>query len=158
VSTKTPARFRPPKPDSERDHIEQSQQFGISESALSAIVLVRSGGEPKAWDWHIMETFKGLITLSVVLVKMLALRKRHLNQKFKVLHPGILAVGVALARARCEMSRRDGAIVAWHEVPGTAPPQKSRPVGYGLICAGVRTDSMIGAAKFGCQKRKKCML
>ena len=38
------------------------------------------------------------------------------------------------------MSRRDGAIVARHEVPGTAPPQKSRPVGYGLICAGVRTD------------------
>ena len=31
------------------------------------------------------------------------------------------------------MSRRDGAIVAWHEVPGTAPPQKSRPVGYGVI-------------------------
>jgi hypothetical protein len=29
------------------------------------------------------------------------------------------------------MSRRDNAIVAWHEVPGTAPPQKSRPVGYG---------------------------
>ena len=42
------------------------------------------------------------------------------------------------------MSRRDGAIVAWHEVPGTAPPQKSRPVGYGVIRAGVRTDSMIG--------------
>jgi hypothetical protein len=41
------------------------------------------------------------------------------------------------------MSRRDGAIVAWHEVPGTTPPQKSRPVGYGVICAGVRTDSMI---------------
>src|SRR4029077_15201672 len=38
------------------------------------------------------------------------------------------------------MSRRDGAIVAWHEVPGTAPPQKSRPVGYGVIRAGVRTD------------------
>jgi branched-chain amino acid transport system ATP-binding protein len=34
-----------------------------------------------------------------------------------------------LAKACCEMSRRDGAIVAWHEVPGTAPPQKSRPVG-----------------------------
>jgi len=33
------------------------------------------------------------------------------------------------------MSRRDGAIVAWHEVPGTAPPQKSRPVGYGVIRA-----------------------
>ena len=41
------------------------------------------------------------------------------------------------------MSRRDGAIVAWHEVPGTAPPQECRPVGYGLIRAGVRTDSMI---------------
>ena len=41
------------------------------------------------------------------------------------------------------MSRRDGAIVAWHEVPGTAPPQKSRPVGYGVIRAGVGTDSMI---------------
>ena len=39
------------------------------------------------------------------------------------------------------LSRRDGAIVAWHEVPGTAPP-KSRPVGYGLIRAGVRTDSI----------------
>jgi hypothetical protein len=36
------------------------------------------------------------------------------------------------------MSRRDGAIVAWHEVPGTAPPQKSRPVGYGLIRAAMR--------------------
>ena len=41
------------------------------------------------------------------------------------------------------MSRRDGAIVAWHEVPGTGPPQTSRPVGYGMIGAGVRTDSMI---------------
>jgi hypothetical protein len=30
-------------------------------------------------------------------------------------------------------SRRDGPIVAWHEVPGTAPPQKSRPVGHGMI-------------------------
>src|ERR1700736_5560870 len=26
-------------------------------------------------------------------------------------------------------------IVAWHEVPGTASPQKIRPVGYGLILA-----------------------
>jgi len=49
-----------------------------------------------------------------------------------------------LANACCEKSRRDGAIVAWHEVPGTSPPQKSRPVGYGLIHAGVRTSSMIG--------------
>jgi len=39
----------------------------------------------------------------------------------------------------CETSRRDSAIVAWHEVPGTAPPQRGRPVGYGLIRAGVRT-------------------
>jgi len=46
------------------------------------------------------------------------------------------------------MSRRDGAIVAWHEVPGTAPPQKSRPLGYGVIGGGVRTDSMIGVTKF----------
>jgi hypothetical protein len=33
------------------------------------------------------------------------------------------------------LSRRDGAIVAWHEVPGTRATQKSRPVGYGLIRA-----------------------
>ena len=57
-----------------------------------------------------------------------------------------------LVKACCEMSRRDGAIVAWHEVPGTAPPQKSRPVGYGVIRAGLRTDSMIGVTKFGIQK------
>jgi hypothetical protein len=44
----------------------------------------------------------------------------------------------------CPRSRRDDPIVAWHEVPGTAPPQKSRPVGYGLIRAGMRTESMIG--------------
>jgi hypothetical protein len=30
------------------------------------------------------------------------------------------------------MSWRDDAIVAWHEVPGRAPPQKIRPVGYGV--------------------------
>jgi hypothetical protein len=30
-------------------------------------------------------------------------------------------------------SRRDGPIVAWHEVPGTAPPPKNRPVGHGMI-------------------------
>jgi hypothetical protein len=33
----------------------------------------------------------------------------------------------------------DGAIVAWHEVPGKAPPQR-----YGVTRAGVRIDSMIG--------------
>jgi hypothetical protein len=42
-----------------------------------------------------------------------------------------------LAKACCEMSRRDGAIVAWHEVPGTASLQKSRPVGYGVIRGGL---------------------
>ena len=44
---------------------------------------------------------------------------------------------------------------AWHEVPGTGPPQKSRPVGYGVIRAGVRTDSMIGVTKFRIRKPKK---
>ena len=58
----------------------------------------------------------------------------------------------------CSSSRRDGAIVAWHEVPGTAPPQESRPVGYGVIRAGVRTDLMIGVTKFRTQKPKKFML
>src|SRR5580704_10244967 len=36
-----------------------------------------------------------------------------------------------LAKACCELSRRDGAIVAWHEVPGKTPPKEpSRRVGY----------------------------
>src|SRR5580704_9112960 len=47
-----------------------------------------------------------------------------------------------LAKAYCEMSRRDDAIVAWHKVPGKAPPQGSRPVGYGVIRAGVGIDWM----------------
>src|SRR5208337_1340919 len=63
-----------------------------------------------------------------------------------------------LARACCEMSRRDAAIVAWHEVPGTAPPPKSRPVGYGVIRAGVRTDWMIGVTEFRIRKLKTLML
>src|ERR1700722_8263761 len=29
-----------------------------------------------------------------------------------------------LAKACCELSRRDGAIVAWHEVPGKTPPKE----------------------------------
>jgi hypothetical protein len=68
-----------------------------------------------------------------------------------------LMLGQALlpAKACCEMSRRDGAIVAWHEVPGTAPPQKSRPVGYGAIRAGVRIDSMIGVTKISNTKTEK---
>ena len=39
-------------------------------------------------------------------------------------------------------------IVAWHEVPGTVPLQKSRPVGYGMIRAGV--SRRIGGGNFGC--------
>jgi hypothetical protein len=34
---------------------------------------------------------------------------------------------------RTAQSRRNVAIVARHEVPGTAQPQKSRPVGHGMI-------------------------
>ncbi len=41
-------------------------------------------------------------------------------------------------------------IVAWHEVPGTAPPQTSRPVGYGMIRADVRADSKIGGGTLEC--------
>jgi hypothetical protein len=49
---------------------------------------------------------------------------------------------MGLFKGCCEMSRRDGAIVAWHEVPGTGPSQKSRPVGYGVIRAGSR-DALV---------------
>src|SRR5271166_4657570 len=35
---------------------------------------------------------------------------------------------------------------------------KSRPVGYGVIRAGVRTDSMIGVTKFRIRKLKTFML
>jgi hypothetical protein len=45
------------------------------------------------------------------------------------------------------MSRRDGAIVAWHEVPREIATPKSRPVGYGVIRASVRIDSVIGVRK-----------
>jgi hypothetical protein len=43
-------------------------------------------------------------------------------------------------RLEFNLLSRDRAIVAWHEVPGTPPPQKSRPVGYGLILAGVHSS------------------
>jgi hypothetical protein len=49
------------------------------------------------------------------------------------------------------LSRRDGTIVAWHEVPGTAAIQNSRPVGYGMIRAGARMSEpirVIGVTKF----------
>src|SRR5271165_3331296 len=52
------------------------------------------------------------------------------------------------------LSRRDRLIVAWHEVPGTTPPPKSRPVGYGVIRAGGRADSMIGLTKFQIRRLK----
>src|ERR1700738_1901989 len=58
-----------------------------------------------------------------------------------------LIVKHGLARCCCEMSRRDGAIVAWHEVPGPAPPQKRSPGAYGVIGGGLPTDSMIGVTK-----------
>jgi hypothetical protein len=41
-------------------------------------------------------------------------------------------------------------IVARHDVPETALPQKSRPVGYGMIRARVRTDLKIEGRKFEC--------
>ena len=53
------------------------------------------------------------------------------------------------------LSRRDGAIVAWHEVPGTTPPQKTRPVGYGLIRPGLRAD---WSAEISNTKTEKFML
>src|SRR5271169_3201484 len=86
---------------------------------------------------------------------MLAIRRNRIKRAFKSIKPRLKWNGPtttqvpALAKACCEMSRRDGAIVAWHEVPGTVPPQKSRPVGYGVIRAGVRTDSMIGVKGYG---------
>jgi hypothetical protein len=46
------------------------------------------------------------------------------------------------------MSYRGPLIVAWHEVPGTAPPEKDRPVGYGVIRACVRSSGMRCARSF----------
>jgi hypothetical protein len=48
------------------------------------------------------------------------------------------------------MSRRDDAIVAWHEVPGIAPPQNSRPVGYGMIPRGYAPIRRLEGGKFEC--------
>jgi hypothetical protein len=45
-------------------------------------------------------------------------------------------------------SRRDSAIVALARSAWETQPQQSRPVGYGLIRAGVGTDSTIGGSKF----------
>jgi hypothetical protein len=58
--------------------------------------------------------------------------------------PGLeLGHNSELTKACCEMSRRDDAIVAWHEVPGTTPAQKESSRRDGVICAGVGADSMI---------------
>src|SRR5208283_1677809 len=43
-------------------------------------------------------------------------------------------------------------------VPTPIATPKSRPVGYGVIRAGVRTDSMIGVTKFRIRKLKTFML
>jgi hypothetical protein len=40
------------------------------------------------------------------------------------------------------MSRRDGTIVAWHEVPGAAPPQRTVSAWADMVSIGVRTDSV----------------
>ena len=48
------------------------------------------------------------------------------------------------------MSRRDNAIVAWHEVPGIAPPQNSRPVGYGMIPRVGAPIRRLEGGKFEC--------
>ena len=42
-------------------------------------------------------------------------------------------------------------------MPGTAPTQKSRPVGYGVIRGGVRTDAMIGVTKSLSEPPKLCL-
>jgi hypothetical protein len=47
-----------------------------------------------------------------------------------------------LLRNVCQRVPEGQPIVAWHEVPGKAPPQENRPVGYGVIRAGVGTDWM----------------
>ena len=41
-------------------------------------------------------------------------------------------------------------IVAWHEVPGTAPPQKNRPVGPGMIRAGCAPIRRLEGGNFEC--------
>jgi hypothetical protein len=48
----------------------------------------------------------------------------------------------------------DRLIVAWHEVPlarsaWDSATRMTRPVGYGVIRAGVRADPMIGVTKHG---------
>jgi hypothetical protein len=45
------------------------------------------------------------------------------------------------------MSRRDGAIVAWHEVPGATPPQKDPSRRVRCDSCSVRASSRIGVIK-----------
>jgi hypothetical protein len=60
--------------------------------------------------------------------------------------------GLAIHMIRVPEGRCDRSLArsAWESAT-----QKSRPVGYGVIRAGVRTDSMIGPTKFRMQKPKK---
>ena len=55
------------------------------------------------------------------------------------------------------LSRRDGVIVARHEVPGESVHREDRPVGYAMIRTGVGANSMIGGTRFRIQKPKKVM-
>ena len=64
-----------------------------------------------------------------------------------------------LARCCCEMSasasRTDNTDRSLARSAWNSATQKCRPVGYGVIRAGVRTDSMIGVTKFRIQKLKR---
>ena len=63
--------------------------------------------------------------------------------------------GLRLAKDCCEMSasasRRDDAIVAWHEVPGETSPQKNRPVGHGMIGRNGLSNPRGISRRNGCQ-------
>ena len=46
-------------------------------------------------------------------------------------------------------------IVARHEVPGTTPPKKTRPVGYGMIRAGTAPIRRLEGGNFECGIAKR---
>ena len=55
-----------------------------------------------------------------------------------------------LAKACCELSRRDGAIVAWHEVPGsTTPKEPSRRVRCDSLRAAAKKSGKSGGLRIG---------
>jgi hypothetical protein len=53
------------------------------------------------------------------------------------------------------LSRRDGAIVAWHESAWNNATPKSRPVGYGMIRAFVQVCRNAGAFSVGISQVQK---